>query len=163
VEGAAVMGEELWLLQRGNSEHGENVVVALSCAEILESLEKDHTLAAEEFERLLAFDLGELHGAALTFSDASALGRDLLVFTASAEDSSGTTANGAILGSVVGTIGLDGEVRRLRTIDRKHKVEGVHAVLDTGVITMTFVCDQDDPQEASPLLTATMGLEVGQS
>jgi hypothetical protein len=163
VEGAAVMGDELWLLQRGNSEHGENVVIALSCAEILESLEKDHTLAADEFERLLAFDLGELHGAALTFSDASALGRDLLVFTASAEDSSGTTANGAILGSVVGTIGLDGEVRRLRTIDRKHKVEGVHAVLDTGVITMTFVCDQDDPQEASPLLTATMGLEVGQS
>ena len=163
VEGAAVMGDELWLLQRGNSEHGENVVVALSCAEILESLENDHTLAAEEFERLLAFDLGELQGEALTFSDASALGHDLLVFTASAEDSSGTTGNGAILGSVVGTIGLDGEVRRLRTIDKKHKVEGVHAVLDTGVITMTFVCDQDDPNEASPLLTATMGLEVGQS
>jgi hypothetical protein len=163
VEGAAVMGEELWLLQRGNSEHGENVVIALSCAEILESLEKDHTLAADEFERLLAFDLGELHGAALTFSDASALGRDLLVFTASAEDSSDTTGNGAILGSVVGTIGLDGDVQRLRTIDRKYKVEGVHAVLDTGVITMTFVCDQDDPDQASPLLTATMGLEAGQS
>jgi hypothetical protein len=163
VEGAAVMGDELWLLQRGNSEHGENVVIALSCAEILESLEKDHTLAADEFERLLAFDLGELHGAALTFSDASALGRDLLVFTASAEDSSDTTGNGAILGSVVGTIGLDGDVQRLRTIDRKYKVEGVHAVLDTGVITMTFVCDQDDPDQASPLLTATMGLEAGQS
>jgi hypothetical protein len=163
VEGAAVMGDELWLLQRGNSEHGENVVIALSCAEIIEALEKDHTLAAEEFERLLAFDLGELQGEALTFSDASALGHDLLVFTASAEDSSDTTGNGAILGSVVGTIGLDGEVQRLRTIDRKHKVEGVHAVLDTGVITMTFVCDQDDPEEASPLLSATMGLEVGQS
>jgi hypothetical protein len=36
-------------------------------------------------------------------------------------------------------------------------------VLDTGVITMTFVCDQDDPDQASPLLTATMGLEAGQS
>ena len=163
VEGAAVMGDELWLLQRGNSEHGENAVVALSCEEILKSLENDRTLAAEEFERLLAFDLGELHGEALTFSDASALGRDVLVFTASAEDSSGTKENGAILGSVVGTIDLDGNVQRLRTIDRKHKVEGVHAVLDTEIITMTFVCDQDDPSEASPLLTATMGLEVGQS
>jgi hypothetical protein len=40
VEGAAVMGDELWLLQRGNSEHGENVAVALSCAEVLESLER---------------------------------------------------------------------------------------------------------------------------
>jgi len=163
VEGAAVMGDELWLLQRGNSEHGENVVVALSCAEVLESLGRDRTLAAEEFRRVLAFDLGELHGAALTFSDASALGDELLVFTASAEDSSGTTRDGAILGSVVGTIGRDGEVHRLRTIDRKHKVEGVHGMLDTGVIAMTFVCDQDDPEAPSPLLSATMGLEVGQS
>ena len=39
----------------------------------------------------------------------------------------------------------------------------MHGVLDTGVITMTFVCDQDDPEEPSPLLSATMGLEVGQS
>jgi uncharacterized protein DUF6929 len=163
VEGGAVMGDELWLLQRGNSEHGENIVVALSRDEVIESIHRDRTLAAEEFRRMLAFDLGELHGAALTFSDASALGGELLVFTASAEDTDGTHGNGAILGSVVGTIDRGGEVRRLRTIDRKHKVEGVHAVLDSGVITMTFVCDQDDPEAVSPLLSATMGLEVGQS
>lgn len=163
VEGAAVMGDELWLLQRGNSEDGENVVVALSCAEVIESLSRDRTLAAEELRRVLAFDLGELRETALTFSDASALGNGLLVFTASAEDTSASARDGAILGSVVGTIDLEGEVQRLRTIDRKHKVEGVHGVLDTGVITMTFVCDQDDPAEASPLLSATMGLEVGQS
>jgi hypothetical protein len=163
VEGAAVMGDELWLLQRGNSEHGENVVVALSCAEVIESLSRDRRLAADELRRVLAFDLGELHDTALTFSDASALGNGLLVFTASAEDTSGTARDGAILGSVVGTIGLDGNVKRLRTIDREHKVEGVHGVLDTGVITMTFVCDQDDPGAASPLLSATMGLDVGQS
>jgi Family of unknown function (DUF6929) len=163
VEGAAVMGDELWLLQRGNSEHGENVVVALSCSEILESLERDRTLAAEEFVRLLEFDLGELGGVPLTFSDASALGSEMLVFTASAEDSSDGGANGAIVGSVVGTIDLAGEVQRLRTIERKYKVEGVHAVLDSGVVTMTFVCDQDDPETTSPLLSATMGLEAGQS
>ena len=45
VEGAAVMEDELWLLQRGNSEHGENVVVALSCAEVLESLGRDRPQA----------------------------------------------------------------------------------------------------------------------
>ena len=161
VEGAAVMGDELWLLQRGNSKHGENVVVALSCEEVLESLERDRTLAAEEFVRVLSFDLGELQGVPLTFSDASALGSEMLVFTASAEDSS-DGGNGSIIGSVVGTIDLGGEVRRLRTIERKYKVEGVHAVLDSGVVTMTFVCDQDDPDTTSPLLSATMGVEVGQ-
>jgi hypothetical protein len=161
VEGAAVMDQELWLLQRGNSADGSNVVVALSCDEVIESLVHDRTLAANELRRLLAFDLGELHGTTLTFSDASALGNGLLVFTASAEASEGTSGNGGILGSVVGTIDTGGEVQRLRTIDRKYKVEGVHAVLDTGVLGMTFVCDQDDPEVPSPLLSATMPVEPG--
>ena len=69
--------------------------------------------------------------------------------------------DGDILGSVVGTIDRDGEVHRLRTIDRKYKVEGVHAVLDTGVIGMTFDCDQDDPDVPSPLLSATMPVDPG--
>jgi hypothetical protein len=159
VEGAAVMGDELWLLQRGNSKQGENLVVALELAEVLASLLRDRTLAAAELLGMLAFDLGELEGAPLTFSDASPLNGDLLVFTASAEDSASTDEDGAILGSVVGTIDRDGEVRRLRTIDRAHKVEGVHAVLDSGVVTMTFVCDQDDPDIPSPLLSATMPLD----
>ena len=159
VEGAAVMGDELWLLQRGNSEQGVNLVVSLELAEVLESLLRDRTLAAPELRGMLAFDLGELEGAALTFSDASPLGGELLVFTASAEDSSSGRQNGAILGSVVGMIDRGGEVRRLRTIDRKHKVEGVHAALDTGVVTMTFVCDQDDPDTPSPLLSATLPVD----
>ncbi len=161
VEGAAVMGDELWLLQRGNTEQGANLVVALSCSEVIESLWRDRTLAAEELRRVLAFDLGELEGCPLTFSDASALAGELLVFTASAEATEGSYEDGAILGSVVGTIDGAGEIRRLRTIDRKYKVEGVHAFLDNGVISMTFVCDQDDPEVPSPLLSATMALEPG--
>jgi hypothetical protein len=159
VEGAAAMGDELWLLQRGNSEQGANLVVALDLAEVLDSLLRDRTLAAAELRGMLAFDLGELEGAALTFSDASPVSEDLLVFTASAEDSPSAYEDGAILGSVVGTIDRGGEVRRLRTIDRKYKVEGVHAVLDTGIVTMTFVCDQDDPEVPSPLLSATMPVD----
>lgn len=161
VEGAAVMGDELWLLQRGNSAEGANVVVALELAEVLDSLLRDRTLAAPELRHTLAFDLGELNGQPLTFSDASPLDDELLVFTASAEASESTYEDGEILGSVVGTIDRGGEVHRLRTIDRRHKVEGVHGVLDSGVIALTFVCDQDDPEVPSPLLSATMPLEPG--
>lgn len=60
---------------------------------------------------------------------------------------------------MVGTIDRDGEVQRLRTIDSAYKVEGVHAALDTGVMTLTFVCDQDDSDVASPLLSATLPLD----
>jgi hypothetical protein len=59
----------------------------------------------------------------------------------------------------VGTFGEAGAVRRLRTIDPRWKVEGVHATIDTGVIDFLFVCDQDDPDSPSPLLSATMPIE----
>ena len=52
-------------------------------------------------------------------------------------------------------------MQRLRTIDRKWKVEGVHAAIDTGVIDFVFVCDQDSDSEPSPLLSATMPIEGG--
>ena len=76
------------------------------------------------------------------------------MFTASAE-----AEDGRICGSVVGTLQPDGNVERLRTIDRKWKVEGVHAAMDAGVLDFTFVCDQDDPDAPSPLLSATMPLD----
>jgi hypothetical protein len=159
VEGAAVMGDRLWLLQRGNSDPGANVVTEVALDEAIDALVGDRALAVREIRAMRSYDLGRLGGARLTFSDASALGEELLVFSASAEASADTYSDGEIAGSVVGTIGRDGAVRRLRAIDSTHKVEGVHAALDTGVITLTFVCDQDDADVASPLLSATLPLD----
>ncbi len=160
VEGACVMGERLWLLHRGNHAETTNVVAELSLDAVMRSLRGDLRVDVHELAALRSYDLGELDGVQVTFSDATPVGGDILVFTASAEaqddDSSG---NGAIRGSVVGTIDLDGEVRRMRTIDRRYKVEGVHAAVDIGVIDFLFVCDQDDPQAGSPLLAATMPLD----
>ena len=50
-------------------------------------------------------------------------------------------------------------MQRLRTIDRRYKVEGVHATIDTGVMDFLFVCDQDDPETPSPLLSAAMPVD----
>ena len=52
-------------------------------------------------------------------------------------------------------------MHRLRQIDRRLKVEGVHASVDTGVIDFVFVCDQDSEDEPSPLLSATMPAKEG--
>jgi hypothetical protein len=154
VEGAATMGEHLWLLHRGNSEAGSNLVAELSLEQLMQSLQDDLCLDAEELETVRRYDLGDIDGVELTFSDATPIADQLLVFTASAE-----AEDGHICGSVVGTLGLDGTVKRLRTIDRRWKVEGVHAAIDTGVLDFTFVCDQDDPKSPAPLLSATMPLE----
>ena len=153
IEGAATMGDRVWLLQRGNSEGGTNLVAELSLERLMRSLRDDLCLEAEELEAVRHYDLGELAGVELTFSDATPIADRLLVFTASAE-----ADDGRICGSVVGTLELDGTVRRLRTIDRRWKVEGVHAAIDTGVLDFTFVCDQDDDAPA-PLLSATMPLD----
>ena len=159
IEGAAVMGDAFWLLQRGNSDLGANVVTELALDEVLEAVAGDGTLAAAELLGLRSYDLGRLGDARLTFSDASPLDDELMVFTASAEATSDTYSDGQIVGSVVGTIDRGGGVRRLRKIKSAYKVEGVHAALDTGVMTLTFVCDQDDPDQASPLLSATLPLD----
>jgi hypothetical protein len=154
VEGAAAMGERLLLFQRGNSELGTNLVAELSLAEVMGSLRNDLRLDAEELEEVRAYELGEIDGVPLCFSDATPVAEQLVVFTASAE-----ADDGSIRGSVVGTLGVDGRVERLRTIDRRWKVEGVHAAIDTGVLDFTFVCDQDDPDAPSPLLSASMPVE----
>jgi Family of unknown function (DUF6929) len=154
VEGAATMGKCLWVLHRGTSQEDSNLVVELSLERLLHSLQDDLRLDAEELEAVRRYDLGDIDGVELTFSDATPIADQLLVFTASAE-----ADDGRISGSVVGTLGLDGSVQRLRTIDRRWKVEGVHASIDTGVLDFTFVCDQDDPEAPAPLLSATMPLE----
>src|SRR5687767_1485864 len=157
IEGAAVLGEELWLFHRGNEGDAGNIVAEIGLSDLAGSLTGDLDIDVEELKELREYDLGEMDGVALCFSDATALSDELVCFTASAEGSE----DGDIRGSVVGTISADGDVRRLRTIDRKWKVEGVHAAVDTGVIDFVFVCDQDDEEVASPLLTATMPLEAG--
>ena len=157
IEGAAVLGEELWLFHRGNEGESGNVVAEVALSDLAGSLTGDLDIDVEELKELRQYDLGEMDGVELCFSDATALSDELVCFTASAEGDE----DGDIRGSVVGTISVGGEVRRLRTIDRQWKVEGVHASVDTGVIDFVFVCDQDDEEVASPLLTATMPLEAG--
>ncbi len=162
IEGAAVLGERFWLFHRGNAADGDgrNVVAELALDEVMGSLGGDRKLDPSELEAVRTYELGELDGTPLCFSDATALDSETIVFTASAEVSSDSADDGAIRGSVVGTIESEGTVRRLRTIDRRWKVEGVHAAIDTGVIEFVFVCDQDG-DEPSPLLSATMPAAEG--
>lgn len=155
VEGVAVMGDTVWLLHRGNESDTGSVVAELSTADVMRSLREDLRIDPRELARTCAYDLGELGGVELTFSDATPLTDHLLVFTASAEGE-----DDEIRGSVVGALHTDGRVQRLRTIDRRWKVEGVHATPDTGVLDLLFVCDQDAPDTPSPLLAATMPLEA---
>lgn len=156
IEGASVVGDRLWLLQRGNTADGMNAVAELSLAQVMRSMVGDHSIDPEELLAIHEYELGDLNGVELCFSDANALADGTLVFTASAEREDAGPGEDEIEGSVVGTIDGTGAVHRLRTIDRRWKVEGVYATLDSGIIDLLFVCDQDDPDTPSPLLSGTI-------
>jgi hypothetical protein len=154
IEGAAVLGSRLWLFHRGNESDAPNTVAEFELGDLSRTLRQDLVVEPDELAAMHAYQLGELEGVPLCVSDATTLSEELVCFCASAEGD-----DGEIHGSVVGTIRADGSVRRLRTIDPRWKVEGVHATIDSGVIDFLFVCDQDDPEAPSPLLSATMPIE----
>jgi len=162
VEGAAVMRGRVWLFNRGNDPQARNAVAELDLERVIDAVTGDGALDPGDLADVRRYELGTLDGVALAFSDATPLGNELVVFTASAEapPDPGAGADGAIHGSVVGTLSPRGEVHRLRTVDRRWKVEGLHASIDTGVMDLLFVCDQDDPATASPLLSAAMPLDA---
>ena len=89
IEGAAVLGEELLLFHRGNDSEAGNAVARLSLPQALESMHGDLRIDVEEVASLRRYDLGELDGVELCFSDATPLGDGYVVFTASAEDDDG--------------------------------------------------------------------------
>jgi hypothetical protein len=154
IEGAAVFHDCLWLFNRGNEAGSHNAVAEVSIRDLSTSIHGDREVEPDELVAVREYELGQVEGVRLCFSDATTLLEGLVAFTASAEG-----ADGDIHGSLVGTIDSEGEVRRLRTIDRRWKVEGVHATVDSGVVDLVFVCDQDDPDVPSPLLSGTMPLE----
>jgi hypothetical protein len=160
IEGASALGDRLWLFHRGNTDQGLNIVAEVPLGAFIDDVRGGGRISCDDSVRTRGYELGDLDGVPLTFSDATPLADELVVFTASAEpgsDPHGT--DGEIRGSVVGTIDGDGQVERLRTIDRRWKVEGVYASIDARVIDFLFVCDQDDPDAGSPLLSASMPIE----
>lgn len=141
VEGAAVVGNRLWLAQRGNGAAGENALVELD--------PQLRTLRA-----VTPYELGDVDGVPLTFSDLAPLPDGRLLFCAVAEDSGSTYHDGAFVGAGIGV--LDPRERRVHAFDllpEPFKVEGVATAPDG---TLLAVADADDAAIAAPLLRVSM-------
>jgi hypothetical protein len=149
IEGAVVLGDALWLVQRGNGEaKGANVpvnaMVELRLAEVVRSL-SDPTAPAARPGSVIQYELGELAGVRLTFTDAAAAPTGAIVFLAAAEASPDTVRDGPVAGSVVGVIAA-GRARWAPLVDVAgallvEKAEGI-------------VLDDTDPQHAFVVLDA---------
>lgn len=155
IEGATVLGQELVLFNRGHKHGGSNVTITLPLGEAMHCLHApDERL--ELNIRVRAYDLGNIDGVGLSFTDACALPSGELVFTAVAEDSEDSYRDGRFAGAAVGLIDATGALAALQQMREPFKVEGVHAWIEANDIHLLLVTDPDDASVPSALFRATI-------
>ncbi|MCP3099015.1 hypothetical protein LZ198_09030 [Myxococcus sp. K15C18031901] len=155
IEGAAVVGGRLRLLQRGNGDAGVDALVDLDRERVLRAVEVG-ALGPEVLRTTRRWELGRAGGIRLSFTDASPLPDGRLVFTAAAEDTRDAYADGAVAGSAIGVLAPDGTPMFLDGVDAKVKLEGVDAWVEQGRVHVLLVADADDPTVAAPLMEAAL-------
>ncbi len=153
IEGSAVVGDDFRLLQRGNGPEGRNARVDLELAAVQHALDRGDPLPANSVTGIEFYDLGQVRGVPLCFSDASPLSDGRMAFIASAESSGGH------LGSSIGLMESDGKVSFNEPIDHELKLEGLAArATDEGRLQLLMVSDADDPDSPSPLMETYLEL-----
>ena len=153
IEGAVVVGDELILLQRGHAGSASmSLHYALSDFQdaIAGQRSADHPPA------LRPYSLGAIDGAPLALTDGTALPGGGWAFTAVAEASDDSYADGPCRGSAVGVVAADGTLQSLRRLALRDKVEGIAALADARGTAIFMVTDADDPAQASWLLSARL-------
>lgn len=160
IEGALLLGDRFVLLQRGNGAAGVNAALHYRWKDVAALLGgKAPTALRPRTEH--RFALGRLDGVPLGFTDAAALpGSDSggrWLFTAAAEDTDNSYADGGCAGSVLGLADASGRVLSMRRLAGRHKVEGIDARAQPGGWALCLVSDADDPAQASMLWRAWLG------
>lgn len=153
IEGAVVSGAELRLFQRGNQRHSENAIIRFQLSTFLDALSSEQTAAITPLA-INTFDLGQIEGIPICFTDAAALPDGTMVFTAVAEDTDDNYNDGACAGAAVGIV--DNELQCLYPLERPYKVEGVNARVEGDVIRLLLVTDADDFEIPATLFSATI-------
>ncbi len=161
LEGAAVRGDALLLLQRGNGPGNHSAVVELDLAAALRASDAGAAWGPELLRSIRAVELGARGGAPLGFTDASPLPDGSLVFVAAAEASPDTYQDGLVTGAAVGRLAPDGRLLWLHDLPDAGKLEGVHAELDGDRLHVWLVADADDRRRLASLLRATLDPRTG--
>ncbi len=158
VEGIAVFPDSIKLFHRGSKDKSKSAVVELDLKSFLKDLHDSHSINSDRIIDIREYDLGEIDGLALHFTDAVALNDTHLIFLATAEDTSNAYDDGVSRGSAVGVMDKNGKVERILRFDGHAKLEGVSAraeVADGVAKTrLLLVSDTDDQTKPACLFEA---------
>jgi hypothetical protein len=153
LEGAVIVNDRLSFLQRGNKGGGINAVISVKLDGVLKSLNASDGVKELSFD-LREYELAEIDGVPLAFTDGAALPDGRVVFTAVAEDSDNSYADGKFVGAAVGVLGMDGHLQKLERLSPDVKVEGIDARVLDDRIQLLLVTDADDPSVPASLYAA---------
>jgi hypothetical protein len=152
LEGGWVAGNRLHLLQRGNKGNSRNAVLQWDLQPMLRSLLRERVLADADPVDVREFDLGDIRGVPLCFTDASPLPEGGWLFSAVAENTSSSYADGPCLGSAIGRVDARSRPRWIRRVASQHKIEGIEAQMTGSRLQAWLVTDADDPRVPASLL-----------
>ena len=147
IEGAVARGEDVFLAQRGNGARKENALVRLDRARFELELAAG-ALTAECLREVIPVSLGALGEVPLSFTDLCLGPSEELLFTAAAEDTSDPYEDGAVAGSIVGTLDAAGQAGEHRVVAEEVKLEGICCLPGE---ELRLVADPDDPTARAPL------------
>jgi hypothetical protein len=150
LEGAIFQADYIRLFNRGNGApqgtlQPVNATGDLRWQSLATYLEAPQQQSLPVLQNICQYELGELNGLALTFTDATVTPRGIL-FSAAAEDSPDATRDGVVSGSAIGILGDRPRWTELRTPDGAlflGKVEGLCPIPNTE--RLWVVVDADDP------------------
>ncbi len=154
IEGAFVAGDGLCLLQRGNARAGVNACIRFGLDAFTEWL--DGRAPAPAAASVTRFELGDIDGVPLGFTDGTALPGGGWLFSAAAEDTLDPCLDGRCAGSAIGLVDAAGTLRRTERLAGTHKVEGITASNEGPTLNLLMVTDADDRQSPALLLSAAL-------
>lgn len=155
IEGATVVGEHVFLFQRGNKKNKLNASIRLARDDFYKILLTPNKKHQPQIH-ITPYDLGLIEGVPLCFTDATNLHDGKIVFTASAENTSDSYLDGKCMGSAIGIINRRGDLVALESIDKCVKVEGIEANEMDNRIELLLVTDADDATEPAQLYSASV-------
>ena len=158
IEGAMLLSGGLALLNRGIAGRSDNALARYPLRALRELTDgkgsgKSSAVKPTSIQRLA---LGVLDGVPLGFTDAAALPDGGWLFSAAAEDTASSYADGRCVGSVLGRMSARGDGVTLHRLATADKVEGIALRVAGRRIDVCMVTDADAPARASALLLARL-------
>jgi hypothetical protein len=157
IEGAFVLSGDLVLLHRGNQGDARSACIRFDWNMIAPWLAglQPQPPSVKSVQLLV---LGDVAGVPLSLTDGTALQGGAWAFCAVAESTDDSYHDGACVGSAIGIVAPEGQLRQLHLLAGAPKVEGIAAQAQGSDWVFTLVTDPDDPKTSSQMLQTRLAL-----